>query len=42
MSDTGVRARRSKETSFTCTVQGVGVTPCKGSWVDSEIAYVMN
>ena len=42
MSDTSDRARRSEETSFTCTMQGVGVTACRGSWGDSEIAYVMN
>ena len=42
MSDTSAGARRSKETSFTCAVQGVGVTPCKGSWGDSEIDSICN
>ena len=36
---TSAGARRSEETSFTSTV---GLLPCQGSWVGSEIAYVIN
>ena len=36
---TSAGARRSEETFFTSTV---GLLPCRGSWVGSEIAYVIN
>ena len=39
VSVTSAGARRSEETFFTSTV---GLLPCQGSWVGSEIAYVIN
>ena len=39
VSVTSAGARRSEETSFTSTE---GLLPCQGSWVGSEIAYVIN